>query len=78
MRDRSNGRWRSAPHYGGTNHIFFVLAVATTMIAQEPGTKAKAFLIHSLPRTGPANIFSTESSEEGSLCQTANILTSFP
>lgn len=62
--------------------MFFVLAVVTTVIAQGPGTNAKASLIHPLPRAGPANIFfSTEANERsvGNLCQTAeNLIFSLP
>lgn len=65
MRDRSDGRWHSAPPFGGTDRILSVLAVVTPMTAQGLGTKAKAFLIHSLPRAGPANVFSIESREKG-------------
>lgn len=41
------------PPFAGTDCVCFVLAVATTMIAQGPGTKAKVSWIHLLPRAGP-------------------------
>lgn len=78
----TGGRWHYAPPFGGTDLLFFVLAVVTTVIAQGPGTNAKASLIHPLPMAGPANIFfSTEAKERrvGNLCQTAqNLIFSLP
>lgn len=50
-------RGHSAPPFAGTDLIGFVLAVVTAIIAQGPGTKAKASLIYLLPRAGLANIF---------------------
>ena len=50
-------RGDTAPPFAGTDLICFVLAVVTAIIAQGPGTKAKASLIHLLPRAGSANIF---------------------
>lgn len=41
------------PPFAGTDLIYFVLAVATTMIAQGPRTKAKVSWVHLLPRAGP-------------------------
>lgn len=79
MRDRSDGRWHSAPPFGGTDRIFFVLAVATAMIAQWPGTKQKHFWFI-LCLGQDQQTFSPQSPERrvGSLCQIAIILTSFP
>lgn len=60
------------PPFAGTDLIYFVLAVATTMIAQGPRTKAKVSWVHLLPRAGPEtffhrgrtrNILSTEAGE---------------
>ena len=53
------------PPFAGTGLIRFVLVVATTMIAQGPGTKAKVSWIHLLPRAGPETFCPQRMGREG-------------
>lgn len=66
------------PPFAGTDRVCFVLAVATTMIAQGPGTKAKVSWIHLLPRAGPETFCTQRLGREDQVTHVRLKIFSFP